>query len=142
MSHRIYSHMTPSPHTIGRDQPLSKARDAMQRFGIRHLPVLDGGVLVGVLTDRDLRLLESVAGVDPRTTLVEEAMTPEPYVVTADALLRDVAREMTEHKYGCAVVIERGSVVGIFTTIDALRALLDLEHQLSSSHHGHGRVVT
>jgi len=121
--------MTPSPHTIGRDQSLAKAREAMQRFGVRHLPVLDGGALVGILTDRDVRLVESIA--DPEETLVEEAMTPEPYVVQADAFLRDVAREMSQHKYGCAVVLERGAVVGIFTTIDALRALLEVEHELT-----------
>jgi acetoin utilization protein AcuB len=125
--------MTPSPHTIGRDQPLAKAHELMRRFGVRHLPVLDGGVLVGIVSERDLRLLESVADVDVHRTLVEEAMTPEPYIAAPDALLRDVAAEMIEHKYGCAVVMDRAAVVGIFTTVDALRALLALERDVSSS---------
>ena len=130
---RVYGHMTPSPHTIGRDQPLAKASALMQAHHIRHLPVLDGGVLVGVLSDRDVRLVESVSGTDPKTTLVEEAMTPEPFFVLADAPIRDVAAEMVAHKYGCAMVTERGHVVGIFTTIDALRALLDLEPTVSAA---------
>jgi acetoin utilization protein AcuB len=116
--------MTPSPVTIGRDQTLTTAHEMMQKHRIRHLPVLDGGALVGILTDRDLRLVESVAGTDPKRTLVEDAMTPEPYIVSADTPLRDVAAQMVEHKYGCAVVMERGHVAGIFTTIDALRVLL------------------
>jgi acetoin utilization protein AcuB len=137
----LYKHMTPSPHTIGRDQSLAKAHELMRKFDIRHLPVLDGGVLVGIVSERDLRLVESVPGVDPCKALVEEAMTPEPYMASPDARLADVAREMVEHKYGCAVVMERGSVVGIFTTVDALRAVLDLEHELSSSYDDHRRVV-
>jgi len=127
---RVYRYMTPTPVTVGRDQTLAVALELMRDHRVRHLPVLDGGALVGIVTERDVRLVES-AGADPKTTLVEEAMTPEPYVVTAGTLLREVAEEMVAHKYGCAVVTERGRVVGIFTTIDALRALLELEHQSS-----------
>jgi acetoin utilization protein AcuB len=128
---RVYRYMTPTPITIGRDQPLARALELMHEHHMRHLPVLDGGALVGIVTERDIRLVES-AGADPRDTLIEEAMTPEPYVVTAGTPLRDVAEAMVAHKYGCAVVMERGRVAGIFTTIDALRALLDLEHESST----------
>jgi len=120
----VYGCMTPSPLTIGRDQTLATAHDLMHAHDIRHLPVLDGGVLVGIVTDRDLHLVESLAGTDPKSTLVEEAMTPDPYIVAADTPLRDVAKHMLEHKYGCAVVVDRGRVAGIFTTTDALRLLL------------------
>jgi acetoin utilization protein AcuB len=130
---RVCSHMTPSPHTIGRDQTLAKAHALMHENRIRHLPVLDGGTLVGVVSDRDLRLVESIAGTDPQKTRVDEAMTPEPFFVVADALVRDVAEQMVEHKYGCAVVTEHGHVVGIFTTIDAMRALLDLEREVAGA---------
>ena len=125
---RVYRYMTPSPVTVGRDQTLVTALELMHRQHVRHLPVLDAGALVGVVTERDVHLVES-GGADLQTTLVEEAMTADPYVVTAGTLLRDVAEEMAAHKYGCAVVMERGRVAGIFTTVDALRALLDLEHQ-------------
>ncbi len=126
---RIYKHMTPTPYTIGRDQTLATAHQLMTNHRIRHLPVLDGGALVGIVSDRDLRLVESVSGTSPRGTLVEEAMTPEPFIVEADTPLRDVVEKMIEHKFGCAVITERGKVAGIFTTIDALRALLDLERR-------------
>jgi acetoin utilization protein AcuB len=132
---RIYKHMTPSPHTIGRDQPLDLALEIMGKHHIRHLPVLDGGALVGILSERDVRLVESISSAD-ETTLVEEAMTPEPYMVPADAPLPDVVEEMIAHKYGCAIVMERGHVVGIFTTIDALRALRDLQHVRPVAHAG------
>lgn len=132
---RVYKYMTPSPITVGRDQSLEVAHEMMRKNHIRHLPVLDGGALVGVVTERDLRLVESMTGAAPSTTLVEDAMTADPYVVTAGTPLREVAETMVEHKYGCAVVMERGSVAGIFTTIDALRALLDFEHGKRASSH-------
>lgn len=133
---RVYAYMTPSPLTIGRDQPLSVAHAIMMKHNVRHLPVLDGGVLVGIVSDRDLRLVESISGTNPRTTFVEEAMTPEPFMVPADAPLADVIEEMIAHKYGCAVVMERAGVVGIFTTIDAMRALVASERRHPMEHAG------
>ena len=72
---RVYRYMTPSPVTVGRDQSLAVAHDIMRKHRIRHLPVLDAGALVGIVTERDLRLIESIAGTDPNATLVEDAMT-------------------------------------------------------------------
>jgi len=121
---------TRSVATVRPGDTVLEAAKRMREWRVAGLVVTDESQrAVGILTDRDVRLVESIA--DPEETLVEEAMTPEPYVVQADAFLRDVAREMSQHKYGCAVVLERGAVVGIFTTIDALRALLEVEHELT-----------
>src|SRR5262245_61557021 len=115
--------MTGMPHSIGPDQTLSAAHDIMRHHGIRHLPVLDRGRLVGILSERDLHLVETLDDVDPAQVTVEEAMTPEPYTVGPRAHLRSVARVMAEHKHGSAVVVKSGHVIGIFTTVDAMRAL-------------------
>jgi acetoin utilization protein AcuB len=115
--------MTPSPHSIGRDQPLSVAHERMRTLNVRHLPVLEHGKLAGVLSQRDALLVETLRDVDPATTPVEEAMSNDVYVVAPDTPLKDVAKSMVEHKYGCAVVMQGSHLVGIFTTIDALRAL-------------------
>ncbi len=116
--------MTDAPHTIGRDEKLAQAYDVMRRFGLRHLPVLDGGRLVGVLSQRDLLFVEAAAGgVDGRVEKVGQAMAHDVFCVAPGDLVTDVAREMGERKYGCAVVLDRGSVVGIFTATDALRLL-------------------
>ena len=117
--------MTPSPHTIGKDQTLERASAAMRAHDIRHLPVLEGGALLGILSNRDVYLIETLEDVDPTEVTVEEAMTAEPYSVPPEALLRDVVAEMVAHKYGAAVVMRGREVVGIFTTIDALRVLAD-----------------
>ncbi len=118
--------MTPSPHSIGRDQSLETAHTMMRAYGIRHLPVLEAGKLAGILSQRDLYFVESIAPLDTRTVKVEEAMSQETYSVRPDTPVDEVAHEMIDRRYGCAVVIEGGKVVGVFTTTDALRALCEL----------------
>jgi acetoin utilization protein AcuB len=123
---QVYKYMTPSPHSIGRDQPLARAHELMRKHRIRHLPVLDGGVFVGLVSQRDLHFIETLRDVDPEAVLVEEAMSPDPYFVAPDTPLREAALQMAEHKYGAAVVVEGTTVVGVFTAVDALRALVDV----------------
>jgi len=122
----VYKHMTISPYTVGREQKLSYAKQLMKEHGIRHLPVLDAGVLVGIVSERDIEYASSVTDTDPDRLPIEDAMTPEPYVVAPDADLSVVADAMAKHKYGCAIVVEDGHVAGMFTTVDALRALATL----------------
>jgi acetoin utilization protein AcuB len=118
--------MTAQPLTIGREQSLSIAHEMMRKHSCHHLPVLERGELVGVVTQRDLYLLETIAGVDLRKDKVDDAMSNDAYAVAPETPLDEVTAEMAERKYGCAVVIERGRVVGIFTTTDALRVLAGL----------------
>ncbi len=118
--------MSPLTHSIGDEQPMSVATARMHEHGIRHLPVLRGGRLVGIVSDRDLAMVESLADVDPQTVPVGEAMTTGPYVVGPQDRLGPVLRTMAEHKYGTAIVAEGDRPVGILTTIDALRLCADL----------------
>lgn len=122
----VQKYMTYVPRSIGFDQPIAKAQDYMRKLHIRHLPVLQGGKLIGVLTDRDINLLLSFNEVDPEKTAVDEAYTPDPYFTTPDTPLETVATEMAEKKYGCAVVMDNGHLVGIFTEVDAYKALADI----------------
>lgn len=122
----ISKYMTALPHTIGVDQPLIKAEQMMSEFRVRHLPVLDGGKLVGIISDRDVRLVETFSDVDPQKVTVEEAYTPDPYITNPNAKLNEVCAEMASHKYGCALVVDNHKLVGIFTWIDGLQALNEL----------------
>jgi acetoin utilization protein AcuB len=119
----ITAYMTHYPLSIGSDQTAATARALMKKHAIRHLPVLDGGHIVGLLSERDLDLVETLKDVDPAKVAVEEAMSQNPYVVPPTKSLGEVVREMARHKYGAAVVAEGPKVVGVFTTIDALNAL-------------------
>jgi acetoin utilization protein AcuB len=118
--------MTPEPHTIGADQTLAAAHALMRKHRIRHLPVLRGGRLVGVVSERDLLFIEGLPGVDQQRVLVEEAMTEPALSLSPATSLEWVAIEMSQHKIGSVVLVEEGKVLGVFTTIDALRALQTL----------------
>lgn len=118
--------MTTVPHSVGDEQTLSFAAALMKEHHIRHLPVLRGGKLLGILTDRDINLIEALAGVDSDTLTVAEAMTEDPYTVDPDTPLDEVTSQMAERKYGSAVVVQNHKVVGIFTTVDACQALSEL----------------
>lgn len=118
--------MTRLPHTIALDAPLADAHALMRKYQIRHLPVLDGGKLVGLLSMGDLHLIETLPDVNVTDVPVEDAMSPRPYEVSPDAPIDEVAAVMANHKMGSAVVIKGDQVAGIFTTTDALVALLHL----------------
>ena len=122
----IQNYMTSSPHTVGTDQTLAHAHALLRQHKIRHLPVLRGGDLVGMLTERDLALVEALKDVDPSEVLVEEAMSTGVYAVAPDAPLDQVVSEMAAKKYGSAVVVQNNRVVGIFTNVDLCTAFVDL----------------
>jgi acetoin utilization protein AcuB len=124
MRDAIGNFMTAPVHTIGVQEPLAEAHELMNRYAIRHLPVLEGGKLVGMLSQRDLHLIETLKDVDPEVVTVEEAMNQDVFKVGPNTPIEEVARQMAEHKYGSAVVIrDDRHVLGIFTSTDALRVL-------------------
>jgi acetoin utilization protein AcuB len=107
---------------------IGEAYQLLRDRGFRHLPVTDQGRLVGVLTDRDLRLATSSFCEVPRTAgdPVSSVMSSPP--LTADPLdpVEDAARIMREHKIGCLPVVDGGELVGILTGMDLLDALMIL----------------
>ncbi len=131
----IAEHMSAQPHTIGQEQSLERATDAMRRHCVRHLPVLAGGRLVGIVSERDLALVSAMPGVDPASVPVAEAMTPDPYAPPPDARLVEVVRTMADRKLGAAVVVADGTVRGIFTAVDGLALLAD---RLAAGSRRHG----
>jgi acetoin utilization protein AcuB len=122
----IAQRMTKTPQLIGTEQSLRTAHDLMHRHGIRHLPVLHGGKLIGVVSQRDLHLVETLRDVDPEVVPVEEAMSQDVYAVSPKTPLKEVVHEMAERKLGSAVVVEGTTVVGVFTTVDALQVLAEM----------------
>jgi len=121
----IAEYMTAMPHTVGSEQTITFAQKLMRKYDIRHLPVLHGGELYGIVSDRDLSMIAGLNEVNPDVTTVEEAMTQEAYTVAKNAALFVVLEEMLEHKYGSAIVVEGVKIVGILTTHDALKLLVD-----------------
>lgn len=121
---QIREYMTPAPLTIGSDCPLADAIEEMKNHDIRHLPVRDKKDLVGILTWKNLNT--ALMRHDSGSMKVGDVMIPGPFTVKPDTLLSDVAAEMAEEKYGSVIVVDGNDVVGMFTTIDACRALREI----------------
>ena len=105
---------------------LQDAYRTMQLKGIRHLPVTEGQELVGVITDRDLRLATSALAPSPFSAgaLVSDVMTKRPLTVDPADPVEDAARTMRGRKIGCLPVTDDGRLIGIVTGLDLLDALM------------------
>jgi acetoin utilization protein AcuB len=115
--------MTPNPISIEIDTSLLAAAECMREHGIRHLPILDRGALVGLLSERDLALIAGIPGIDGSLVTVSEAMSPNPYVVPSSTPLADVVAVMHERKLGTTVIMDEDELRGVFSVIDALALL-------------------
>ncbi len=124
---QIQKFMTTQPYWIHAGQTLQKAQDMMSELKIRHLPVMnDDNEVVGVVSDRDIKMASGIEGVDPAKTLILDVCNENPYIVEPDLPLREVAEVMASRHYGSAIVMQNGKLVGIFTTVDACRAIMIL----------------
>lgn len=113
--------MTPQPTTIGPEKTLGAAHRSMRERPIRHLPLLRDGALIGVVSQRDLLLAESLgASLGDR---VDEGAMDEACAAAPGEALAAVAGRMTARKAGCAVVLDAERVDGVFTSVDARRLL-------------------
>ena len=135
---RVRELMTGAPITVGPDTPVFDARQTMIKERIRHLLVTEGSRLIGIITDRDIRLtLPSQA-----TTLsmweanyllakltVSKVMTRSVIIIGPDQDAADAARLMLEHKIGALPVLDGDHLIGILTETDVLRAFArSLQH--------------
>jgi acetoin utilization protein AcuB len=121
----VKDYMTPSPHSIGVSVSLAEARQMMRTWGVRHLPVLERGALVGLVSERDVQMVEATTDDDLKSLSVEEAMSPTVYSVRPSAPLREAADYLSRHRLGSAVVTRGEKVVGVLTLTDGMRALAD-----------------
>lgn len=128
--------MTPNPITVPLHASVAEVWDLMRERAVRHLPVVDRGALVGMLSDRDLahfdmaRLLTA----EGAETLRRELGTPALKVMSADVVavgpdteLGEVVDLLVENRIGAVPVVrpETQELVGIVSYIDVLEALRD-----------------
>ncbi len=122
----VGAHMTENPHVIDMENSLPLARKMMEENKIRHLPVVDGKNIVGLLSERDLSKLEGFPMLNMNLVSVPDAMSTLPYIVHPDTPLVEVLKNMQAQRLGSAVVTDaNGKVVGIFTATDAVALLID-----------------
>ena len=121
--------MTRELVTVEESDDLVLAEQALRLGGIRHLPVVRGGKLIGLVTQRDL--LRSAASRAPQDTLAGDVMVRDPTCVRATTSLVHAARLMLEHKFGCLPVCEDdGKLIGIITEADFVRFAADVVQDL------------
>ena len=125
---QVIAFMTPFPHSVDVMEPLESARQMMAEHNFRHLPVMSAGALVGVLTDRDIKLILGTETPHPRADQLKvcDACVEQPCVVAASTPVAEVARLMAERHIGCTLVTKHNKLVGIFTVTDACRALAEV----------------
>jgi acetoin utilization protein AcuB len=123
--------MSGAPITVSPDTPVFDARQTMVKERIRHLLVTEAGRLVGIITDRDIRLnlpsqATSLSMWEVNYLLakltVSKVMTKSVIIVGPDQEAADAARLMLEHKIGALPVLDGEHVLGILTETDVLRA--------------------
>ncbi len=122
----VDEYTTPSPLTVGKDAKISDILNLMEENKVRHIPVIDGKKAVGILSERELRVVSGL-GNGSESLLANDVMTKSPYCVTAETPLETVALEMSSRKIGSAIVCnKKDEITGIFTSTDALNALIEV----------------
>jgi acetoin utilization protein AcuB len=132
--------MTFDPDAVSPDVPLSEVVAKMNRDGCRQLPVVEDGKLVGIVTDRDVRLAVNSPIIEEEHTVrheeraellhqlvVASCMTVEPMTVTTDLPAREAADLLALYKFGALPVVDDGKLVGIISVTDFLRHMASRE---------------
>ncbi|MFQ5845255.1 MAG: CBS domain-containing protein [Planctomycetota bacterium] len=131
----VEQRMTRNVMTLREDQSLREAIALQQRHHIRHVPVVSGDKIVGILTDRDVKRATPslLSGIDRERfdqvldeTPVNQVMTRNPFTVTPSTPLKDAVKLIVDRKFGALPVVEGERLVGILTGTDLLRAFYEM----------------
>jgi acetoin utilization protein AcuB len=125
--------MTRDPKTVEPDDPLAHAADIMRKHRFNHLPVVEGGKLVGIVSDTDLRNVSlggdrSSGPGDPnlKDRKVREVMKTEVWSLTPDDAVEDALLIIQRKKFGALPVLDGDRLVGIITKLDMINAFIDV----------------
>lgn len=127
--------MMGSPVTLTPDDTLDLANDVISLGRIRHIPVMDGGHLVGLLSERDLigAAANRIFGLKQKSRsallkaeLIKNVMKKRVVTVAPETPIKELARLMAEKKIGCVPVVDNGTLVGLITTTNVLRYLEEI----------------
>jgi CBS domain-containing protein len=122
--------MMGNPVTLKPADTLDLANDIISLGRIRHIPVVEDGRLVGLLSERDLigAAATQIFGLKQKrklallkTVLIKDVMKKKAITTNPDTPIKDAAHLMADKKIGCVPVIESGTLVGLLTTTDILR---------------------
>lgn len=135
MTNTVEDIMTRRVVTVREEDNMTAIREGMEAYGLRHVPVVDGAKLVGLLTHRDMlrfadsehgrgRAQQSIENRRAESTFVATVMTRDIQTVRPETPLAEAAATLVAHKFGCLpVTTSDGTLVGIVTEHDFLKAL-------------------
>ena len=138
---RVRDCMTCDPASVGPNDSLQRVIELLRRRDIRSVPVLEGGRLIGIVTDRDVR---QVAPAYPlfrdedeirrytENLTVTAAMTADPMTIAPDAPLVDAAKVLETYRISSLPVIDGTALVGMLTVIDLLRAFVEQNEEIAA----------
>jgi CBS domain-containing protein len=114
--------MTKQPTTVEPDATVGEVATLMKQEDCGSIPVVQGGRLVGIVTDRDIVVRGVAAGVDPKTQRVSKVMSSDPVTVGPDEDVMDAEKKMADRQIRRLPVVEGGKLVGIIVTAQIARA--------------------
>lgn len=124
---RVDEVMSRELYVVAPDTPLPAVKEQMDRLRIRHVPVVSGGVLCGIVTSRDVLLrsrLGALGDVSVDNVTVLDAMSGQPLSCRPETLVRDAAATLLVHHFDCLPVVDpAGRLLGLLTASDLLRLL-------------------
>ena len=138
MANKVEDIMTRRVFSVGLEDSMETIRDGMEAFSVKHIPVVDGNKIVGLLSSMDVasfsesqfrtsRVSRAIDDTRMEETFVAEVMTRDVRTVRPEMLIADAAELLLKHKIGCLPVTEAdGTLVGIVTKLDFVKALVTL----------------
>lgn len=122
----VDEYTSPCDTWVDKNESIADVYKKMSEGGYRHIPVLDGSKPIGIISSRDLYVLDQVNEAADNIT-AGMLMTDMPYTAVVGTPMEEVAYEMSSRKIGSAIIVNgEGKIEGIFTTTDALNALVEI----------------
>jgi len=120
--------MTPFPYHVQVEDPISEVERLMHQHSIRHVPVQDGGQVVGIISQGDLHhfLNPALPRRDHERIRARDLLIPAPYIVELTTPLDEVVAEMSRRQIGSAIVVRHERLAGILSVTDVCRVLAEI----------------
>lgn len=121
----VDEYTSPCPISVSPDTPLAEVFDIMEQNGIRHVPVVENDKPIGIIGHRDVQVLQNLE--TAQNYEAKKVMIENPFSVHTGTSLENVALDLSSKKIGSAIVVDdNNDISGIFTSTDALNALVEI----------------
>ena len=120
----IEQFMTKIPRTVDVSDNIKIVKKLMSEHQINHVPVLEQGKLIGIISERDVTFVSGLKNVDIDQACARDVMTADPFWVPPETSLKRVCETMASQQIGSTVIADFSmNILGIFTYVDALKII-------------------